>query len=428
MESATKTTNPHEVWGATEAAFNAALAAERSTSHARIDAGQKLLRDEPSIVYVWLDPRLAELIKAEQAAMEAAHDARDALTGTPVPDWRAFAFKFQIVREWVDDLLNPLDHRDGGKERDFPGSRLAARIHHYALAAHLGVPMRSESVRAIPKMLRKLGKSVARIDPKHTHALHHDDCPFVPFGFAHLYADAVRLVASGPVPVASSSSMRTIPTAGPMAAAWNRAKTAYIAASAASDVYHIKAHDQADGEGSDASLDAKAAAMEAWEAIPPPSIEALAEVMLASLDFNGWEWNYQRSDSDASWRDLLDGGDTHEIFAARYTLHALRLCAADHPALSVVTMEGLFEPFDHNMAGEMIREEDWRSHHAQARIYPPRYPELVEWWRAILTDPTQKDRQNIVGRDNCRAAFDATVDEDAVAAAPDCAREPVAVA
>lgn len=146
------------------------------------------------------------------------------------------------------------------------------------------------------------------------------------------------------------------PTAA--AKAWYAARADYLAARAASDA--------ADDDRSDQTLDDVAEAMERWETMPPPTLAAMVEVMLASLDFNGMAWVYQKTSQPDAWRDLLDAGDTHEIFAARYTLHAMRLTGIDHPARAVVPTAGYRAPFDeaaHESGPEM--EAAWRAHHAQ---------------------------------------------------------------
>lgn len=146
--------------------------------------------------------------------------------------------------------------------------------------------------------------------------------------------------------------------------AWTSAREAYRAACAARDAL------PSDVSGADyeRALDAVAEAMERWETMAPPTLAAMTEVMLASLDFNGWGWKFQKTTEPDAWRDLLDGGDPYQIFAARYTLHALRLAGVDHPARSVVPTSGYRAPFDEmtpDCGPEM--EAAWREHHDHAR-------------------------------------------------------------
>jgi len=204
-------------------------------------------------------------------------------------------------------------------------------------------------------------------------------------GFAHIRADVRRLIGRPPL----------ADTSGPAAKAWHAARDRYFETRKMAEAIPI------DDERGDASLQVVADAMERWESLAPPSIDALAEVMLASLDFNGTCRTWQKTSQAATFRDLLDGGDTHEIFAARFTLHVLRLASADHPALAAAPIAGLYPPT------EAESEEDWLRAHLTAKAYPNRRPELVEWWRQVLSDEDQRQRQDMLGFANCQAAFDA---------------------
>lgn len=190
----------------------------------------------------------------------------------------------------------------------------------------------------------------------------------------------------------------------PAAEAWYAARARYHAAQAASDAYHAPGADEADPEGSDRALDEVSTAMERWEILPPPSWDALVEVMLASLDFNALDPVYGTTNDPAAWRDLLDSGDTHEIFAARFTLHALRLTGQAHPALEVAPVSCLYPSHDHT---EYSSREEWLQAAAKGRPYPGARPELVEWWRVILSDPKLAGQITQISGPNVQAWWDA---------------------
>lgn len=135
-------------------------------------------------------------------------------------------------------------------------------------------------------------------------------------------------------------------------------------------------------EDEDALFDRYADALEAWETLTPPSLEAMAEVMRASLDFNGLDWDFQDLDCPRTMRDFLDGGDAHTQLAARYYMHALRMTGSTSPALLTAPIAGLFPPFD-----PLATEGDepgalrasWEDHHRTAEPRPTRRGEFGRW-------------------------------------------------
>lgn len=217
----------------------------------------------------------------------------------------------------------------------------------------------------------------------------------------------------------------------PSAQAWYAARDRYYAAKAASDVFKDPVRDAEDPAGSDMALDLAAEALERWECLPPPSLAAMAEVMHESMAYTGAGGRvWHTADSPLAMRELLDSGRTHAVFAARYYLHTLRLAGSESEALCAVPISGLcpaYEEPDDEIGPE--QSAAWEAYHQAVEPYATRRPALVEWWRVILGDPDQRQRQAIVGRVNCRAASDAVMpappaDEDAIAAAPAEARQP----
>lgn len=253
------------------------------------------------------------------------------------------------------------------------------------------------------------------------------------FAWAHDAADATEVPFEEDLGKALASalaalrSMTAAPTPEPsdqprpsqqLVAAWHDARAAYEAAVEAHRALVPSTNAEEYEKAYEASLDAVAEAMETWETLPPPGLDELVEVMIASLDFNGFDYRWNNSRDHRSWRDLLDGGDTHEIFAARFTLHAMRLCHSKlfdgHPALSVVPSSGLYQPFDSiRRAGDEpdAAHRAWTDHHEailRGRFPPcrPAQENIDRWWRVILNDPMESGRQSVAGRDNLNAWFD----------------------
>lgn len=110
-------------------------------------------------------------------------------------------------------------------------------------------------------------------------------------------------------------------------------------------------------------------ALEAWEALTPPDIKALAEVMAASINFGIAHWTFQSADCPRTMRDLLDGGDAGEIFAARYYLHVLRMAGSPSAALSAAPIAGLFPKFEGDGDAHDAAKA-WDEHHRTAEPNP----------------------------------------------------------
>lgn len=190
--------DPALSWEACHAAFQAARAANRAACKARTQAAAEL-GDEAltAFPHVWHHPKVAPLSRAEQETEKQVKAARDAFLDVPAPDWLSFAAKFEVVREYLDNILDPLDPRDFKRaEKDFPGTRAAAQVHHMALAAHHGV-LRPDRLRAIPKLMvkmaRKSGEAPDLSDPTQLADMA-NGTDGVLRGLASAYADALRLV------------------------------------------------------------------------------------------------------------------------------------------------------------------------------------------------------------------------------------------
>lgn len=524
LDITTDTTAEHIIpraagWPAAEAAHKQAGLLWMAASSARIIAGSRALRrfpDHPGWPHIAALPDVAPLVEREDEARVAYNAATDALFATPAPDWRAWAYKFNVAREHLDDLLGPLCgdawrslRKHGAK--GWPGSFEAFQAMHFALASHTGLIGDAKRIGQIPALVEKCiakagtnpgmdaclvdARCLSRGEPRHPDA--HDAAPHPDAELLALGAeferrweaqralpseafdaeydalqnrtseigdqirrvrattlDGLRVKArvaqecqtdtlSEPFEISTGDYLSDNSVAesivndllglppreaperdaearaeyeavsrlrgmrapcdmnSPAARAWYAARDRYFAAQAASDAWTSE-KDAADPEGSDAALDTVAEAMERWESLPPPSLESLVEIMLASINFNATTSLYQTADRWQTFRDLLDGGDTPEIFMARYTLHALRLVGEPSDLLTVVPIAGL------NPSIEVDSEEAWLAAHHDAKPYEKRRPELVDWWRAVLSDPEQRASQVIAGRENCRAASDAT--------------------
>jgi hypothetical protein len=162
--------------------------------------------------------------------------------------------------------------------------------------------------------------------------------------------------------------------------AWETARANYLAARAVQDALP----DPATGEEEEANkpiYDAVYDTMEAWEATPPPTIQALAEIMQVSLDFNGLQWVWETADQPNAMRALLDSGDTHQIYAARFYMHVLRLAGIDSRALQTPPMACIYPSYNADM--ENNTEAAWRQFYAEVQPYPGRGAANVERWNAL---------------------------------------------
>jgi hypothetical protein len=157
------------------------------------------------------------------------------------------------------------------------------------------------------------------------------------------------------------------------------ARAAYVATKAAYDALDAAGLTKDEDDPAQPVWSAMCDALEAWEATPPPSVEAMAEVMRASLAFNGLNWSWHDIDCPMSMRDFLDGGDTHSIFALRFYMHTLRLAGISSGALETPPIAGLYPKYDWDLSDEgAVR---WRLFHAEAEPHPGRADELARWMR-----------------------------------------------
>jgi hypothetical protein len=154
-----------------------------------------------------------------------------------------------------------------------------------------------------------------------------------------------------------------------VASAWNAAKAKAHAALAA-----LKS---ASDEEADRRLDELYDAQERWEALTPPTIEALTEVMAFSLTNSGpLHWSFQSAHCPNSMRDLLDSGSPEDVIAGRVYLHLLRMAGSKSPATMTPPIAGLFPAFD-------PKDDDlvtaWKAHHRQAEPHSARISEFAHW-------------------------------------------------
>lgn len=229
---------PHlETWAAIEAAYNAASAADRAACTHRIATGHAVAatlepKDQTNWPLVSRHPLVAPLVQAEEAAARALKAATEVLCATPAPDWRAFVVKLQVVREYADNIINPLDPRDwkhgkvkGGSGKLFRGTELCMQVELYALAAHVGL-LPARALDALPRMVARVGKWAAEDDGAFE--------GFVSKGFASLITDAVRLASGLPTPP-SPTSPPPPPTEAANDTAWRSAVATFTALKTAYD-------------------------------------------------------------------------------------------------------------------------------------------------------------------------------------------------
>lgn len=350
-----------------------------------------------------------------------------ALKNTPHPDAELLALGAEFERRWAEQRAYPIEAGDGGYDA------LTARTDEVSERIRRIRATTIEGLRVKARVVLECQSDEQDVPVEFT-----DGGRLCDTGVAASIVNDLLGLAERPIEERKAEAeqvraqlsrhremRRPADMNGPVARSWYAARDAYFAAQAASDAFHDAELDRADPSGSDAALDAVAAAMERWESLPPPSLEALAEVMLASLRFNGFSEVRQTDHLAKGFRDLLDGSMTHEIFAARFTLHALRLAGQAPELLTVVPIAGLYP--DH---ADAFDDADWYSRHVNAEPHATRWPELVEWWRAVQADPDQRGRQTVTGRHNVRAVYEAAAEpvcEDVIAAAPDYERGPEAL-
>lgn len=163
---------------------------------------------------------------------------------------------------------------------------------------------------------------------------------------------------------------------------WNKARDRFRAAEAAVEAASVS--DQ------DALYDASAEALVRWEELPPPTVEAYAEVMGASFDLQYvGQRAYRKLDDPRTLRDLLDNEtDAGAHFAARYYLHALRLAGSKSPALTTPPIQGLFPAFvepNDDLTQEEMRQA-WKTHHGVAVAFPGAISRFASWRMPKLPD------------------------------------------
>lgn len=199
-------------------------------------------------------------------------------------------------------------------------------------------------------------------------------------------------------------SLMSPPPATPLAIAWSEARDAFYAADAANRAVPDGASDAVELEAHRAVWDA----LDRWESLPPPSLEALVEVWRASLTFDGRDLEIQSVDDVRTLRDFLDGGDKFECMAARYLQHAMRLVGMhDAEWLATPPITGLYEPFEAPDCVGGIRAA-YEQHHANRELRDGVEGELKWWWAAVAKDPTFRENLRwVVGKDNTRAYFEA---------------------
>lgn len=175
--------------------------------------------------------------------------------------------------------------------------------------------------------------------------------------------------------------MRFLPTSGgsPQASTWYAAREAFLAAKAAAEAVP----DDAPASIENAAFTAASEALERWESLPPPNLSALTEVWKASLEFVGLDYGFHSLSDPRTARDFLDSGDTHQIAAFRYLIHALRLAGADDPLLAAAPVAGLYPAFvdTHLEAGRTFAA--WEAHHETTEPHPNRVPDLDAFAQAV---------------------------------------------
>lgn len=138
-------------------------------------------------------PTVAPLTAAADAAQRVEAASNRALIETPAPDWRAWAVKLDLVRTYLDDVLDAIDHgsRKMIRERPnrFPASRRLLDAHHYALALYARVPGATANGSRVVKLVLQACAELGVVPSPLPEAA-------VPaFGLAMLAADAERLSA-----------------------------------------------------------------------------------------------------------------------------------------------------------------------------------------------------------------------------------------
>lgn len=313
-------------WEAVEAAYFQSQRIERDTFRARMKAAHAVSEtlpraDQANWPMIMRRPEVAPLAAAENAAQAAHRAAEMALCVTPAPDWRAWALKFRVAAEHVDDLLSPVCSSDWKvskkREADFPGSGLGALVHHFALAAHLGA-LKTEEVDSLPEKLAKVAAQ-AGVVMRTT-----DDATLPEVGFSHLYDDAKRLVTNPPQAGGAAPS----PVADPDDGAWSAARAAYLVAS--------QLHDATEEDGTPAFEETflgKCRALMAYTQTPTPDLRSLATMLRDAINFDVADEINGDVDDPAILQKMLDHDEASENYLAMAYQHIRRLAGDTGPFL-----------------------------------------------------------------------------------------------
>lgn len=187
------------------------------------------------------------------------------------------------------------------------------------------------------------------------------------------YRDALRLAGrAAPSPHDAEQARLTYQ--------WNQARDETYAARTAflERTEQELADAESDEAESDKLFDLLNAAQERWEAMTPPTLAALGEVIAFSLCNSGpLIYSFQGADCPRSMRDLLDSGDPAEIIVGRAYMHILRMTGSDSPALLTPPICGLFPAFAAVEHDDV--EAGWKRHHDKVEPYPSRISELATW-------------------------------------------------
>ncbi len=137
-------------------------------------------------------PVVGPLLAIETAAQRTVHAANRALVEADAPDWRAWAVKLDLVRTYLDDVLDPLD--PGARKmlrnrpKQFPATRRLMDAHHYALGLYAGVPGASANGSRVAKLILQACAELGRVPNPLAEAIPE-------FGLAMLAEDAARLAS-----------------------------------------------------------------------------------------------------------------------------------------------------------------------------------------------------------------------------------------
>lgn len=185
-----------EAWAAAKAARELTRQTEKLAYRARYDAWEAEREATGRLL-----PDTHPLCVAESAAGWADFDATQALAFTPIPtgDYAAFAEKLVLVREYVDDCLNPTCKKDRKALKDrpdnWPGTAEVFDLYDDAMKAAKG-----RKIGPLAPRVLALSEIFSDLPCRHpTDGKTHPYDLFVDDGCVALYLDAARL-DGGPVP------------------------------------------------------------------------------------------------------------------------------------------------------------------------------------------------------------------------------------